>query len=581
MAGQIRHLLRRDGRYFARLRVPEELRPFLGWELREPLGADRAEALRRHPAAVTRLQQKIDLAREKLRPRKPDVDVLHWPGRRLTADDAARAHYADELALDEMVRDAPKMPGEPAPAAANAVFLPAYRDNLRRVAAGQATDDEAQALIGWAIDGFVAQGNLKLDHGSPEWRRLARTLAGVQVEALNRTAERDAGDHAGTPTHPVLQPRPVPADKADPAASRILGPLSTKTVDEIAAAYLAERGSKPATNFEYQTALRMLAEHFGEPRPIYTITRADIRAFKNALAETPSSYTKRFPDKTLPEAVKANKARATPFPTLSAHTINAKYLSQIHAVFAWAVRNDAIPDNPATGIKVDVVKATAKSRVNFSPDDLTRIFGSKLFAAGKTYGETQWAILLALFTGLRPSELAQVKLDSIRHERGVLVIAVEEETKNTGSQRLVPVHSTLLALGFEDRVKTLRQGKSTHLFPEWFDLGMKAKQRAQAKPGSENMLTLNHYFPRFIPKRFNVTFLPSIGITDTRKTFYGFRHTFKTGLALAGVDKATRDYLCGHADYSAGATYVHDVSIAEMQKAISRLNFDGFGLSNN
>lgn len=39
--GKIRHLLERDGRYFARLVVPKALRPFAGkCERRKPLGAE-------------------------------------------------------------------------------------------------------------------------------------------------------------------------------------------------------------------------------------------------------------------------------------------------------------------------------------------------------------------------------------------------------------------------------------------------------------------------------------------------------------------------------------------------------------
>jgi hypothetical protein len=40
MAGKVRNLLNRDGRYFARLVIPKELRPFMNGktELRTPLG---------------------------------------------------------------------------------------------------------------------------------------------------------------------------------------------------------------------------------------------------------------------------------------------------------------------------------------------------------------------------------------------------------------------------------------------------------------------------------------------------------------------------------------------------------------
>jgi hypothetical protein len=40
------------------------------------------------------------------------------------------------------------------------------------------------------------------------------------------------------------------------------------------------------------------------------------------------------------------------------------------------------------------------------------------------------------------------------------------------------------------------------------------------------------------------------------------------------VDKVTRDYLTGHVDGSAGAVYVHDVSVDAMAKSVERIIFD-------
>jgi site-specific recombinase XerD len=91
--------------------------------------------------------------------------------------------------------------------------------------------------------------------------------------------------------------------------------------------------------------------------------------------------------------------------------------------------------------------------------------------------------------------------------------------------------------------------------------------------------TLNLYFPHFIPKRFNDTYLPEVGIQDSRKSWHSFRHTFKTGLARAGVPRSIQDGLCGHADYSAGGVYIHETSIEALKDAVEKLHFDGFKLS--
>jgi hypothetical protein len=66
MAGKIRHFLEPDGRYYARLIIPKELRPFLDnkTELRTPLGGDYRAAVRIHASAVAGLQHKIAMAEQ-------------------------------------------------------------------------------------------------------------------------------------------------------------------------------------------------------------------------------------------------------------------------------------------------------------------------------------------------------------------------------------------------------------------------------------------------------------------------------------------------------------------------------------
>jgi hypothetical protein len=49
-------------------------------------------------------------------------------------------------------------------------------------------------------------------------------------------------------------------------------------------------------------------------------------------------------------------------------------------------------------------------------------------------------------------------------------------------------------------------------------------------------------------------------------------------LALAGVEKSIADYLCGHTDYSAGAGYVHGVSVSALHEAVENVKFDGFNV---
>jgi integrase len=124
------------------------------------------------------------------------------------------------------------------------------------------------------------------------------------------------------------------------------------------------------------------------------------------------------------------------------------------------------------------------------------------------------------------------------------------------------------------RTNTLQFVLCNNLMVLWYREGMAAKAKAPKETA-----TLDHYFPRYLPRRFNITYLAKVGIDDSRKTWHSFRHTFKTGLAMAGLAKDMRDELCGHADNSAGAGYVHEGSVEAMKAAIEKLTFDGFALA--
>lgn len=59
MANKVRHLLEQDGRYYARVRVPLDLKPlYKAGEIKRKLGtADRREALDRLPVAVAVIKE--------------------------------------------------------------------------------------------------------------------------------------------------------------------------------------------------------------------------------------------------------------------------------------------------------------------------------------------------------------------------------------------------------------------------------------------------------------------------------------------------------------------------------------------
>ena len=90
MAGKVRHLVNRSGRYHARLVVPKELRGIVGkTELRAPLGGDYRQALKALPGAVAQLQHQIALAEQRAGAGRTTTAPARYP---LAPDQIAYSH---------------------------------------------------------------------------------------------------------------------------------------------------------------------------------------------------------------------------------------------------------------------------------------------------------------------------------------------------------------------------------------------------------------------------------------------------------------------------------------------------------
>jgi integrase len=156
----------------------------------------------------------------------------------------------------------------------------------------------------------------------------------------------------------------------------------------------------------------------------------------------------------------------------------------------------------------------------------------------------------------------------VRHVRRILSFEIEEETKNEGSVRVVPVHSNLIALGIEQHITNLREAGKDRLFPNWYAEGVRKKESSKR--------SINQPFASILPRWFNRTYLPGVGIHDSTKVFHSFRHTLKSALARAGVSRHISDEITGHDDSSSGAGYIHDAPVEAMKEALESVIFDGF-----
>lgn len=171
------------------------------------------------------------------------------------------------------------------------------------------------------------------------------------------------------------------------------------------------------------------------------------------------------------------------------------------------------------------------------------------FGNGKFfYPVHYWLPLIFLFTGARPQEICQLRLDDFEATDGMLCFKIFEDDaattlanhkagiasrtqKNAASARKIPVHAKLIELGLSNYIKSQRKKGEYLLFPE-------------TEGRYENEV-----------RNFTALFVRRLGIESGispedgkfyNVTFYSFRQTFINLSRIAGVTEEQWDAIVGH-----------------------------------
>lgn len=276
----------------------------------------------------------------------------------------------------------------------------------------------------------------------------------------------------------------------------------------------AARGT---TRDRYINTIKSLAE-FLKSKPVQEISRKDISDFAVHLIEIGNS------------------------PVTSKQKIGI-----LKTIFNSAINKEVLEKNPTDYFKLPY-KRPYKPRVGFTAENLNAIFHSPIYTQGYLpLGGGRiacyWLPLLALFTGARLEELAQLRVSDVKIAKGLghyLVISdlgnPSAHLKNVHSRRNIPLHPVLIACGF---LRHVAERESGHLFPD-------LKINPRGKRGGY----FSNWFSGYLRKK--------VGITDTRKVFHSFRHTFKDSCRKVGIEEAVHDALTGHTSVAVSRQYGND-----------------------
>lgn len=357
------------------------------------------------------------------------------------------------------------------------------------------------------------------------------------------------------------------------------------TLSEVYDRYLADPTKRRSarTMLAHQTTRRVVEDVLGADTPVASITRDQCRDLLETLRWLPVNMAQKFGDVRVRDAAKAAKA------DLSIRTINATNLNAYMARFAtmmnWAVAEELIGRNPARGLQIAETVHPQDRRKPFELWQLQRIFNAPIYTGCKdeqngysvvgthiAVGARFWVPLICLFSGMRLNEACQLDVTDVREIEGVLCFVITEQSlvgtrdkslKTKSSERIVPAHPELLAIGLAAFVDRKRREKAVKLFDD-LPLG---------KRGFRSV-AFSRWFTRF---------LVSIDASSNLTCFHSFRHGFRDATRNAQIDRdvALRlgGWITGGSASEAADDYGSGYRPQVLFEAISKVRYDGLDLS--
>lgn len=337
------------------------------------------------------------------------------------------------------------------------------------------------SLVSDLADIAIAELRLDLPAESEGYRKLCELLNAARLAAVETSALRTAGDiEAEHASKLVGRVRDRAAAKAKP------GETIMELFERMAEEQLAKDELRPDTANQNRKVLQLFAEFVGQDRAIESITPQEVGDFRDARRDVPPKWgmKREFRGLSLREA--ADKARGLELPKTSFVTVNRE-LSTISPLFKWLrgqPRWRGVLGNPCDGLFYQKVKGK-NPRPPYGTEALNKILGSPLFTGfladdkehlpGNLHADDwrNWIPLVAMFTGARAGEIAQLRVCDVREEHGTWFVHMIEDSKagltvKNRKRRVAAVHTRLVALGFVAFVERRREiaGDEAPLFPE-------------------------------------------------------------------------------------------------------------------
>ena len=379
-------------------------------------------------------------------------------------------------------------------------------------------------------------------------RLLAQTVSEVSREDAKTSLVADLGEYL---FNRLFDARPftgVPVNKIKKTKESEGIALST-AIEKYYRDSEREREWAETTRKEVSTALNLFQEIVGAKTLLTDLTEDTFRDYRETLQHhypKDRNKNKKYRDRSKEEIFIMEIPSGD---LISPSRLKSCYFQWLCNFLDWAKKQRLIKEDFADMLEIKVSKRW-ETRKHFERSELEALFCSLKYeekdGCAHKHSYQFWMPVLALFTGARQAEIAQLEVDDIIQEEGVWCFSFNRRTategrtaktiKNAASIRVVPIHDFLLGdLNFLGYVDKLRTDGSISLFSD-LPRGEKAAPR--------------------VSKWFLETYRGECGIMsnkedpDTDLTFHSFRHTFVDTARQLGIGEEYHMEVTGHSDSS-------------------------------
>ena len=276
------------------------------------------------------------------------------------------------------------------------------------------------------------------------------------------------------------------------------------------------------TAAQNEATFQQLLELIGD-LPVMAVTKSVVRDYRQILLSYPANRHKGHrKHKTISQLIKEGSD------PISLETVR-NIIGRVSSFFSWLVKQGYVEGNPFAGVAPRRVHSARSERSSFTDDDLTLLFGTRLFTHKAYKHEWQyWLPLLGLYTGARIEELCQLKVEDFKFSDGCHYLDIhgdgdaQNRVKTSCSVRKIPIHGNLINLGILDLVSNRPMASFL------FDL-----RRVNTNLSHE-------------PSKWFGRYKTSLGLPKGTKVFHSFRHTLRDKLTISGAPNEHIREILGH-----------------------------------